>query len=78
MACQERTVEELGRIPTSPGRQVDTAKRKAGVSMGRGTSDRLIVLGGRESRLQDELESKRAAGKGSTVGRIPQMKHVPH
>ncbi|MGE5606041.1 MAG: hypothetical protein ACM3YE_10150 [Bacteroidota bacterium] len=27
MACQERTAQELGKIPTSPKTQVDTAKR---------------------------------------------------
>jgi len=45
-----RTWEEH---PTSPETQVGTAKRKVGVSKGCGTSDRLIVLGGRESRLQE-------------------------
>lgn len=56
---------ELGRIPTSPETQVDTIeKKKVEVLQGSGTSDRPIVLRGRESRPQERTKKKRNCGEG--------------
>jgi hypothetical protein len=70
--------QELGRIPTSPEKQVD-AIEKLSRSIIRewdfGSTHSTQKMGKPSTR---KSKQNKTAGKGSTVGRNPQRKHVPH